>query len=266
MNAPGYFRVCLTASDEMVERVSRRCTGSRAISRYHGSGFSRTSGVSCSAETRPKSYCTSGCSRQACSTGATFTNASTTAGSKCVPRPLTMKATTSSCCIGPGRRGASGPRRTRPLTPSRVRQSGSPCRAALRDTRSRPTFRGGCRRCPWRWSSVTSSRTPTSRSAFRMTSRPCTGCLRISTSSSAVSAPGLFSRLSGTPDLADVVQRRQRRQQIDALRRQIGGVFGMRASSCARTRVYCCVRRECLPGLGVPDFGQRQQRLDHQAL
>ena len=61
-----------------------------------------------------------------------------------------------------------------------------------------------------------------------MTSRPCAGCFRISASSSAVSAPGLVQQPIGHADLADVVERREARQQFDALGRQIVAELGMR--------------------------------------
>ena len=49
----------------------------------------------------------------------------------------------------PCRRGPRPARRRRRPPPPAARPAGSPCRAGRADSPSRPSARGGCRRCPW---------------------------------------------------------------------------------------------------------------------
>ena len=79
--------------------------------------------------------------------------------------------------------------------------------------------------------------------------------------------PGLVEHAVRDADLADVVQRREARQQIDAL--AASGSRGTRGASTAasgeQARVLLRAPR-VTAGLGIADLGQRQQRLHHQTL
>ena len=98
-----------------------------------------------------------------------------------------------------------------------------------------------------------------------MTSRPCAGCLRISTSSSGVSSPGLFSTRVGHADLADVVERRQGRRGARCVRASGSRWKSGCGASCLREHPRVLLRApRVLAGLDVPDLGERQQRLHHQ--
>ena len=98
---------------------------------------------------------------------------------------------------------------------------------------------------------MTSSRTPASCSAFRITSRPYSGCRRISRALVRRELARLVQHAIGDAHLADVVQRRQAGQQLDALGRQVVAVLRIAAPAArpARARSAACATSG-LPGLG----------------
>jgi len=67
-------------------------------------------------------------------------------------------------------------------------------------------------------------------------------------------------------DLADVVQRRERREQIDSLRCQVGRVVPVPRQLLRQDACVLLRPPRVLTGLGVLDLGQREQRLDHEPL
>ena len=166
-----------------------------------------------------------------------------------------------------GRRGASGQRRRRPRARSAGRQSGSRCREAPADSRCRPTSRDGYRRCPWRSRQRHVVAHADFRSVVEDDIAAVDGMLpHLERARPSVSAPGLFSRLSGTPTLPMSCSGASVGEQLDSLGRQVAAEIGMRRELAARgPRVL--LRPPRMPaGFGVPDLDEREQRLDHQSL
>ena len=77
---------------------------------------------------------------------------------------------------------------------------------------------------------------------------------------------GLVQQLVGHADLADVVQRRQARQQIDALRRQVIAKRRVLRQLLGEQPAVLLDAPRMAAGIGVAHLGQRQQRSHHQAL
>ena len=200
-------------------------------------------------------------------TPATLKNASTTDGSKCVPRPATDER---NGLLVRHRIAVDAARSDRVVDVDQRHQPSddleSPRLADPADSRCRPTSHGACRRSPWPSRGSHRRGTPTSRSARRITSRPWPGCFRISTVSSVVSAPRLFNSAIGHADLADVVQRREAREQVDPIRRQILAVVRVSGELLRDNPGVGLRPSRMAAGFGVPHFGEREQPLDHQTL
>ena len=113
---------------------------------------------------------------------------------------------------------------------------------------------------------MASSRTPTRLSAFRMTSWPYCRMLSHLHELFGRERAGFVEDVIGNADLADVVKRREARQQIDAFRRQVLVEFGMSGELLGEEPDVLLGSARMTAGLGVPGLGQRQQRLHHQAL
>ena len=168
-------------------------------------------------------------------------------GSKCVPRPSTM------IIAGPLRRqgGLVGPGLDQRVVDVHHRhqpagQRNGRAAQAARIARSVPTlvvrvddFLGRA--------STSLSCTPARCSALSRLSWPSVACRFISAYSSSVRWPGLVQHGVGDADLADVVQRRQRGDEIDALGREHPPVGGLAARVVASSRTYSWVRRACRP-------------------
>ena len=71
----------------------------------------------------------------------------------------------------------------------------------------------------------------------------------------------LVQHLIADADLADVVKRRQRGQQIDALARQVGAELGVGRQLLREQPRVALGPQRVAAGLGVAHLGQRQQRL-----
>ena len=77
---------------------------------------------------------------------------------------------------------------------------------------------------------------------------------------------GLVQQMVGHADLADVVQRRQARQQIDALRRQVIAKRRVLRQLLGEQAAVLLNAARMAAGVRIAHFGQRQQRAHHQPL
>ena len=157
--------------------------------------------------------------------GETCTNASTTAGSKWVPFPPRMGRRPHPVTSAHGRfrvRMASHTSTTAMMRPGiGICPPLRPC-----GIRCRSTTRGGCRRCPWRWR-ASGRRAPAARSTFSITARPCAEVLAHLGQFVGRQLAGFVEHAIGYADLADVVERRQAGEELDALRREVVVEAGM---------------------------------------
>ena len=78
--------------------------------------------------------------------------------------------------------------------------------------------------------------------------------------------PRLVQHRIGDPDLADVVQRRQRGQQVDPIRRQHAPVSRLRGQGRGEQPHVLLGAPGVTPGIDVAGLGERRERLDDELL